>query len=301
MGDIFCHGSACLPPAIENGKYEEAQSGGYKNHDEITITCEDGFDMKLRSGRIQCSNGRWSRLPVCERSIYACDKPGKIRHAVIINQEPKEVYGHNSQLEYQCEDGYTTGQENHLNKITCQDGTWTEAQSCTRSARPGPPDTQTTFVSIDRCGEIPHVPNGLPVQQEQRYLKYKCQMYYKLVGPETVVCHRGGTWSELPKCKEDFCLLNTAEYPDLINTGNTFIRNGKTEYPKCVDRWMLNHYVVARCIEGRLRVSECCSWAKIQFVSICVLLKNVFVAHMLLIFQAFQSIKLLFLCIYIYV
>uniref|UniRef100_A0A3P9NFZ6 Sushi domain-containing protein n=1 Tax=Poecilia reticulata TaxID=8081 RepID=A0A3P9NFZ6_POERE len=129
-------GSACLPPAIENGKYEEAQSGGYKNHDEITITCEDGFDMKLRSGRIQCSNGRWSRLPVCERSIYACDKPGKIRHAVIINQEPKEVYGHNSQLEYQCEDGYTTGQENHLNKITCQDGTWTEAQSCIPAVPP---------------------------------------------------------------------------------------------------------------------------------------------------------------------
>ncbi|XP_014886012.1 complement factor H-like isoform X1 [Poecilia latipinna] len=127
--------SACLPPAIENGKYKEAQRGWYENQDEITITCEDGFDMRLRSGRIHCSNGRWSPPPVCERSSDACDEPDKIPHAVIINQEPKEAYGQNYQLEYQCEDGYTTGQANNRGSITCQTGTWTEAQSCIPAVR----------------------------------------------------------------------------------------------------------------------------------------------------------------------
>ncbi|XP_054888974.1 complement factor H-related protein 2-like [Poeciliopsis prolifica] len=125
--------SSCLPLAFENGKYENAQRGFYNNQETTKIICDDGFDTKLRSGSIQCSNGTWFPLPVCERNINACDKPGEIPHAVIINQELKEVYSHNSRLEYQCENGYTAGQANYGGAITCQDGSWTEPQSCSCS------------------------------------------------------------------------------------------------------------------------------------------------------------------------
>uniref|UniRef100_A0A3B5QTC1 Sushi domain-containing protein n=1 Tax=Xiphophorus maculatus TaxID=8083 RepID=A0A3B5QTC1_XIPMA len=207
--------------------------------------------MEPPSGSIRCSNGIWLPPLVCESESVRC---------LIIIQEPKEVYGPNSLVEYQCGNGYTTGQANDRGTITCQNGTWTEAQPC-----------------IDNCGEIPHVPNGLPEPQEQqRSLKYTCQNFYKLVGPDTVVCHRGGTWSEVPTCKdvkksvffffffaEDFCFLDTTKYSDLTNSGNTFIRNGDTEYPRCVDKWMFKRSAVVRCIDGNLTVSICkyqCLW-----------------------------------------
>uniref|UniRef100_A0A3P9NG57 Complement factor H-like n=1 Tax=Poecilia reticulata TaxID=8081 RepID=A0A3P9NG57_POERE len=248
--------TVCLPPVIPNGKFKRNLNGSFE------INCNAGYSLNGLDNIVECLSGTLSAVPLCQKQPQACGQPPAVPNAVVI-QTYQEVFDAYSTVTYQCRDGFLTQNRESEKTAYCDAGNWVGIPRCTRSARPGPPDTQTTFVSIDRCGEIPHVPNGLPVQQEQRYLKYKCQMYYKLVGPETVVCHRGGTWSELPKCKEDFCLLNTAEYPDLINTGNTFIRNGKTEYPKCVDRWMLNHYVVARCIEGRLRVSEC----KYQYLS----------------------------------
>ncbi|PWA17475.1 hypothetical protein CCH79_00011260 [Gambusia affinis] len=122
-------------------------------------------------------------------------------------------------------------------------------------------ETGTTYGLLDNCGKLPQVPEGLSEPHEQRYLKYTCQEYYKLVGPDIVVCHGGGTWSEVPTCKEDFCHLNTTEYPDLLDTGNPFIRNGDTEKRECVDKWKFTNYAVVQCIEGKLSVSRCCNKA----------------------------------------
>lgn len=65
-------------------------------------------------------------------SAYACNEPNKIPHGVIISQEPKEVYAANSQLEYVCEDGYTTGYPNNRKTIICRSGTWTPKPSCSK-------------------------------------------------------------------------------------------------------------------------------------------------------------------------
>ncbi|XP_043991299.1 complement factor H-related protein 2-like isoform X2 [Gambusia affinis] len=156
--------SSCFPPAIENAKYEEAQRGSYNNDDTIKVACEDGFVMKSHSNRIQCSNGGWHPLLVCERSDNACDVPGKIPHAVIINQEPKEVYGHNTQLEYQCENGYTTGQAHNQRTITCQYGAWTGAQPCTPSTGPGSTNTHPTVTSSSCVLDLSRLNIGQTIQ-----------------------------------------------------------------------------------------------------------------------------------------
>uniref|UniRef100_A0A3B3VF90 Complement factor H-related protein 1-like n=1 Tax=Poecilia latipinna TaxID=48699 RepID=A0A3B3VF90_9TELE len=247
--------TVCLPPVIPNGKFKRNLNGS------LEINCNAGYSLNGQDNIVECHSGTWSAVPFCQKHPKACDQPPAVPNAVII-QTYQEVFDAYSTVTYQCRDGFLTQDRESTTTVSCEAGNWFGTPRCSkwslsRPARSGSTDTQTTFVSIDHCGEIPHVPNGLPVQQDQRYVKYKCQNFYKLVGPETVVCHRGGRWSEVPKCKEDFCLLNTAEYPDLINTGNTFIRNGETEYPKCVDRWTFNHYAVVRCIGGRLSVSTC--------------------------------------------
>lgn len=57
------------------------------------------------------------------------------------------------------------------------------------------------FVSVNNCGAYPVVPNSVAVKESEYILKYQCNNYYKHDGPETVMCHSDGSWSELPVCK----------------------------------------------------------------------------------------------------
>uniref|UniRef100_A0A3Q2FMZ8 Sushi domain-containing protein n=1 Tax=Cyprinodon variegatus TaxID=28743 RepID=A0A3Q2FMZ8_CYPVA len=127
--------NSCLPPTIPNGKLEEratSQNGWYEENLRIPVTCEDGFLLKGNPRTARCQNGEWS-LPVCEKNSYACGEPDQIPHAVIINQAPKEVYAHNSELQYECENGYNTGQPMNRGTITCNRGTWTSGPPCSES------------------------------------------------------------------------------------------------------------------------------------------------------------------------
>ncbi|MEQ2250327.1 hypothetical protein ILYODFUR_038862, partial [Ilyodon furcidens] len=106
------------------------------------------------------------------------------------------------------------------------------------------------------CGDHPQVPNGVVVEEERHYLKYQCPNYYKLVGSDTVVCQSDGTWSEVPRCEEDFCLLRAGDYSDLKLTIDKFLRNEETQALDCVDKWHFPNYSVVRCINGQLQVSR---------------------------------------------
>ncbi|MED6285836.1 hypothetical protein CHARACLAT_033300, partial [Characodon lateralis] len=114
----------------------------------------------------------------------------------------------------------------------------------------------------DICGNRPEVPNGVVVEEGQSYLKYQCPDYYKLVGSDTVVCQSDRTWSEVPRCKEDFCLLRAGDRSDLKLTIDKYFRNGETQEVDCVDKWVFPNYSVVQCINGQLQVSRC----KFQFL-----------------------------------
>lgn len=57
------------------------------------------------------------------------------------------------------------------------------------------------FISVSRCGAHPVLENGVIVDVNSMFLKYKCNGFYTQVGPDTVVCHNDGTWSKLPECE----------------------------------------------------------------------------------------------------
>ncbi|XP_043991287.1 complement factor H-like [Gambusia affinis] len=247
--------TACLPPVIPNGKFMQYQNGSFE------INCDKGYF--LNSQNMECHSGTWSKVSSCQRQTTACGQPPAVPDAVVI-QAYQEVFEASSKVEYQCRDGFVTEGRQSKKIANCTAGEWVGTPHCIPIAETGSTDTQP-FVSIDNCGKLPQVTNGLSEPHEQRYLKYTCQEYYKLVGPDTVVCHTGGTWSEVPTCKEDFCLLNTTVYPDLLDTTNPFIRNGDTEERKCLDKWRFTNYAVVRCIEMKLSVSRCCNKAQINF------------------------------------
>ncbi|XP_042284113.1 complement factor H-related protein 1-like [Thunnus maccoyii] len=192
---------ACIPPTIPNAKYTENSNGWYEEGHIIRITCDKGYQDKNQDATAECINGTWSSVPVCEKSIQACGAPPKIPHAVIINQEYQDVFAADSEVKYECEDGFTVEGADTKKTIICIAGSWTTGPPC-RSSTTSDRDSRPLFTTIDNCGDHPNVPHGDVVVKEQMYLKYQCQNDYKYEGPETVVCHNDGTWSKLPVCKD---------------------------------------------------------------------------------------------------
>ncbi|XP_074506765.1 complement factor H-related protein 1-like isoform X2 [Sebastes fasciatus] len=284
---------ACMPPTIPNGIYTVNTNGWYEERDKIWITCNEGYKHKNRDATAECVNGTWTSVPICEKSIHACGEPPQIPHAIIIDQEYQEVFPGDTEVQYECEDGYTVEGADTKKSIYCIAGNWTEGPKC--SSRPGTGDggsaggghttstgsgtqpvgggsssssglnemeTEHQITTIRNCGNQPVVPNGDVVGNNLRFLRYQCANFYKRVGPEDVVCYSDGTWSEVPTCRAAFCSVNTDGYPQLIPGGVKYIKDGETVRLQCVelDHWWTQHYSVVRCTFGTLSLSRCCGW-----------------------------------------
>ncbi|XP_070830201.1 complement factor H-related protein 2-like [Chaetodon trifascialis] len=361
--------NACIPPEISNAKITENPNGWYKAGDTVRITCDKGYEHKGNDATAICENGTWTSVPACEKSISVCGEPPKINHAVIISHGYQKLFAPDSEVKYECEDGYTVKGGNDKKNVFCMAGSWTEGPTCTwvqvvmqmvgvvewlwqagtlkrlrellemvidRTEKPdqvldmadpqlveqvddtlhllalghnlqtekpdqaldmadpqwveqvditlhllalghnlqleywicmrssatfdsngresGPP-----FISIRNCGDHPVVPNGVVVQTDLMSLKYKCNAFYTQVGSDTVVCHSDGSWSELPVCKEAFCVLDPAQYAgyNIRIPANEYLKEGEQKSFWCTG--YQNYYRVFRCINGRISFSSSCS------------------------------------------
>ncbi|KAL3988207.1 stearoyl-CoA desaturase (Delta-9 desaturase) [Sarotherodon galilaeus] len=246
--------SSWLPPTIPNGKYPENSNSWYEDGSILTITCDGGFEHQNQMNTTTCGNGKWSAAPVCERSMSACSAPPKIPHAVIVHQDYQEVFAAGSEVQYECEDGYTA----HTEKSVCIQGNWTAVPTCKSSNER---DTRLHYTTIQNCGNVPVIENAVAQQTSQYSLIYRCQRLYRLVGPETVMCISSGMWSDLPECRANFCAVNTDDNPEYISVGTVYIENGEEKRVECVKphSWSLEHYSKVRCINGRMKATKCCN------------------------------------------
>ncbi|XP_067460799.1 complement factor H-related protein 2-like [Thunnus thynnus] len=121
----------CIPPTIPHAKYTENSNGWYEEGHIIRITCDKGYQDKNQDATAECINGTWSSVPVCEKSLQACGAPPKIPHTVIINQEYQDVFAADSEVKYECENGYTVEGADTKKEIICIAGNWTTGPSCT--------------------------------------------------------------------------------------------------------------------------------------------------------------------------
>nr|XP_020479732.1 complement factor H-like [Monopterus albus] len=261
--------NSCFPPNIPNAKYRENPNGWYKNGDTIRITCDKGYTSKSHNAIARCINATWSSVPICEKSIWACSAPPKIPHAVIINQSYQEVFTTDSEVQYECEDGYSAAGDPSEKSMWCIVGNWNIGSTCKSSTSSGTEERETeppiiTKTSVDNCGKHPNIQNGDVVETNPMFLKYQCNLHYTRVGPEKVMCYSNGKWSQVPTCKGLYCTVNTDSNQDLKPAGVKYINHGETEYLDCVDRWRMDNYAVAKCNFGKPSLSRCCNWAQIK-------------------------------------
>uniref|UniRef100_A0A3P8VJM7 Sushi domain-containing protein n=1 Tax=Cynoglossus semilaevis TaxID=244447 RepID=A0A3P8VJM7_CYNSE len=141
----------------------------YPVDSHVTYQCEDGFtSMQSDSAtKVFCIAGSWSETPVCipnseqpkdpqrwyenghviwiRKSVFrhtikmflcspgdpeSCGAPPQVPHAIIVGHDYQKVYPVDSHVTYQCEDGFTSMQNNSTTDVFCIAGFWSETPVC---------------------------------------------------------------------------------------------------------------------------------------------------------------------------
>uniref|UniRef100_A0A8C7N681 Sushi domain-containing protein n=1 Tax=Oncorhynchus kisutch TaxID=8019 RepID=A0A8C7N681_ONCKI len=200
---IFCHfpaqesGKGCQRPQLDNG-FVDPEQNMYQDGMTLTYACDKGLKTPMEGwwGMITCENGRWSDTPRCTAKglmkegmlVRSCDAPPQVNHATVVQQYHNN-FSNGSKVVYKCKRSYIM--EGKAD-VVCLLGEWTSAPTCSEDR------------IFDRCGEKPTVDNGDFISDSDRNrmaLTFTCINYYKLVGPEQVMCYNDQRWSELPICK----------------------------------------------------------------------------------------------------
>ncbi|XP_034038441.1 complement factor H-related protein 1-like [Thalassophryne amazonica] len=187
---------SCIPPNIPNGEYSQSQTGWYEDGHTVRIKCNKGYEHKNRDATAKCSNGTWISVPVCEKSTDTCDAPPKIPHAVIINERHQEIFPANSELKYECEDGFHVVEADAKKSIYCLSGNWTTGPQCR---------------SEDACDSPPKIPHAVIIHQGPQEilvadseLKYECEDGFDVEGEDatkSIYC-LSGNWTTGPQCSK---------------------------------------------------------------------------------------------------
>ncbi|XP_038139473.1 complement factor H-like isoform X1 [Cyprinodon tularosa] len=251
-----------LNAIVINQRYQEV----FSLDTQVEYQCKDGYttEQGATNKSVFCRAGGWTEGPTCKRPS-ACGRPPKIPNAVILQNQHQELFDEYSKAVYYCKDGFLTEDEERMKIVRCIFGNWTAGPTCTPSTRLGTRVTEPSSIPIVKCGSHPVVRNGEPLVYRSDQLKYTCTRYYKLVGPEIVRCRSDLTWSELPRCKENYCLLRNGAYEELILTRDEYILNNEQKEFDCLsDKYWYYNYSVVRCIDQKLHVSRCCNRAQIN-------------------------------------
>eukprot|EP00063_Salmo_salar_P069637 XP_014044472.1 PREDICTED: zinc finger protein AEBP2-like isoform X1 [Salmo salar] len=133
------------------------------------------------------------------------------------------------------------------------------------SARPQP---SGPFLPVDSCGEKPTVDNGDFISDSDRNrmaLTFKCINYYKLVGPEQVMCHSDKTWSKLPICKAP-CTIDKRTFYLLDLKKDMFVKEGESQTFLCkeTDYWKKPFVADVRCLNGDVTTGSCTLGCKLD-------------------------------------
>ncbi|XP_077955272.1 complement factor H-related protein 2-like isoform X3 [Gasterosteus aculeatus] len=271
----------CSAPEL-NGGYLVPEQSSYDHKTTLYYGCDNGRKPAVEGwwATSTCLDGIWSPKPQCIENINSCEEPPQIPHAVIIHRGYQEIFPDSTELEYECEDGYSVEGADSKKSLNCISGNWTSSPPCSSrpdagnagvstdsqkqqdtggmSTTPGlnEGDIKPLYTKVVNCGKHQHVANGDVVERNAVFLKYQCNGYYVLVGSDTVTCNSNGRWSHLPICKEAFCLLDPARLANLKPSVNYFIKEGEEKSIPCI--WDDVSRKVT-CINGKMIYTLCCT------------------------------------------
>ncbi|XP_063074822.1 complement factor H-related protein 1-like isoform X2 [Engraulis encrasicolus] len=230
--------SACTPPQVSNGGIGGNEEEYYSNEKHVLVNCDDGYVPQ--ANYVQCREGKWEPLPVCQRSQNSCSAPPERPNAVI-KVYYKDIFNHGDRVQYHCMDEYKMNGDSYSH---CDQGKWTEAGECGQ-----------------RCPDPPSIQHGdiVTVSSDNNTVTYHCANYYKNNGTAKITC-RNGQWSTTPSCEANYCkVAGKVEYLMPLASAK-FINGGGEETFQCEDRSYQNWYyrtAEGTCENGRVTFRGC--------------------------------------------
>ncbi|KAM9428205.1 complement factor H-like isoform 3-T3 [Salvelinus alpinus] len=239
--DDLCGEPPLVTNAVITRKYQEKFQDGSK----INYKCQDSYTFEETDSSV-CISGDWTTAPTC-----------------IPTTSPTERAS--------TGEGDSSTSSDRGNGGTSSGGghSTSSGEEASPNVRPpARPQPSSPFLPVDRCGEKPTVDNGDFISDSdsnRMALTFKCINYYKLVGPEQVMCHSDETWSELPICKAP-CTVDKRTYNLLDLKKDMFVKEGESQTFLCKeqDYWKRPFVADVRCQNGEVTVGRCTSGCKLD-------------------------------------
>ncbi|KAL0277452.1 UNVERIFIED_CONTAM: hypothetical protein PYX00_004721 [Menopon gallinae] len=195
----------CVVPRIQYGKRVILESTNETvsefplvvAHDEqLSIDCEDNYEMAISDTPVQCNNGTWSYIPACVPArCKTLPKPP--RNGLVI--APKTEHG--MKARYKCKDGYTL---RGPNLTECSFGNWTgEPPHCQQVYCPFPGYIENGKVMLVGNMGLYDYRHYVKKVTNNKQIMYDCDKGYALSeGPPGATCV-DGHWrpKQLPRCE----------------------------------------------------------------------------------------------------
>ncbi|CAC5356338.1 PTPRT [Mytilus coruscus] len=156
----------------------------YVYNDNVTFTCDEGYELSSSTNSTCQSDGKWSTVqPNCTGVLCS-----SIPHIEFMLPQNSKEYSFPSSVNISCKEGY---QIKGPRMLQCQtNGSWSSPPICTGVL----------------CSSIPHIEYMLP-QTSNKYsfpssVNISCKEGYQIKGPTMLQCQTNGNWSSSPICTE---------------------------------------------------------------------------------------------------
>ncbi|XP_036813763.1 sushi, von Willebrand factor type A, EGF and pentraxin domain-containing protein 1 isoform X2 [Oncorhynchus mykiss] len=200
QGSPECRPANCgRPTSIQNGQVLGSDFG--YGH-EVWYKCEEGYSLSGGNPTRLCrGDGLWGEGPAPRCDIIACDPPQDISHGFLNGSS----FNYDDVVEYVCFEGYEVVGDPVL-RCSAQGhwvGTVPECLPCLCT-----PPMLKYGVVLGRdhaCGDR---------------ISFHCDEGYKILGPSTATCEKGGLWSPgVPVCGRGRCVAAPPTIPHAVQQG----------------------------------------------------------------------------------
>ncbi|XP_020318567.2 coagulation factor XIII B chain isoform X1 [Oncorhynchus kisutch] len=271
------------PPPVTNAVITSEYQEKFQEGSKINYKCRDSYTYEGTDSSV-CQSGDWTTSPKCIRTPFSTETAstgeggsstsrGNGGTSSGRSHSTSSGGGHSTSSagghSTSSAGGHSTSSAGGHSTSSGGGHKTSSGDEASPNVRPSArPQPGGPFLPVDRCGEKPTVDNGDFISDSDRNrmaLTFTCINYYKLVGPEQVMCHNDQRWSELPICKAP-CTIDKMTFDMLDLTKDMFVKEGESQTLLCkvTDSWQRPFVADVQCQNGQVAIGRCALGCKLD-------------------------------------
>ncbi|XP_077784468.1 complement factor H isoform X2 [Podarcis muralis] len=185
-----CFKKCDIPRLLAHGTFNVHNRQKFIEGDEISYSCEVGYDPINQQAKAMCTKNGWSPTPRC--NVKKICRPAKPPNGFFT--ERRNQYNLNDKTSYRCQLGFTTPQGLETGDIQCHEEGWKPEPKCIKTCQV--PTQNNVIFNTSQS-----------VFLFEEILHYKCKDGFETIKKATgdhVVCTEDG-WRPNPECLPIHC------------------------------------------------------------------------------------------------